>query len=107
MFEACPNCERALEVDTKEIEKGIFAQVAVCPSCRDEIPLTGGALGNEPLFERRAFQSGGSLAVRIPKEVADALGVRAGTRLAVKPNGKGFFLELTDRRASGARRESS
>ena len=38
-----------------------------------------GGEGQAELFKRKTFDLGGSVAVRIPKEVADALSIGAGT----------------------------
>ncbi len=105
LMDACPNCESALEVERKELVRGVFAHVAVCPTCHEDLDRPAEHHeASAPIFERRAFRTGGSLAVRIPKEIADALGVRDGTRMVVRPNGNGLLLELTARRALGGDR---
>ncbi len=32
----CPICETPMKKEQREIQKGIFAQVEVCPKCEDE-----------------------------------------------------------------------
>ncbi|RZN30400.1 MAG: AbrB/MazE/SpoVT family DNA-binding domain-containing protein [Methanosarcinales archaeon] len=75
----CPFCKTELIIERREIEKGVWATVEVCPNCTDEWidetehdRLVG-------LFKRKTFNLGGSIAVRIPKEIADLLSISAGT----------------------------
>jgi len=75
----CPFCNTELIEERREIEKGVWATVEVCPNCKDEWidetehdRLVG-------LFKRKTFNLGGSTAVRIPKEIADLLSIGAGT----------------------------
>ena len=75
----CPFCDSELVAERRELEKGVWAMVEVCPNCRDEWVdevehdrLVG-------LFKRKTFNLGGSIAVRIPKEIADALSIDTGT----------------------------
>ena len=75
----CPFCETELIIERREIEKGVWATVEVCPNCKDEWidetehdRLVG-------LFKCKTFNLGGSVAVRIPKEIADSLSIGAGT----------------------------
>lgn len=75
----CPLCKGELVREKREIKKGIFAEVEVCPKCEDEwIDETEYEKLRE-LFKRKAFNLGGSIAVRLPKEIADALDIHEGT----------------------------
>jgi len=80
----CPFCSTKLKEEKKEILKGVFAKVEVCPKCEDEW-----VSGEEhdrvlSLFKRRAFLTGGSLAVRLPQEIAQALRIKEGSELSFK-----------------------
>lgn len=87
-MKTCPKCRTLLKSEMKEIYNGVFAKVTVCPRCED-----GGTLdiqnGNDELFLRKAFKAGGSLAVRLPKEIVDTLGISEGSEINffVHPNG--------------------
>ena len=87
-MKTCPKCRTLLKSEMKEIYNGVFAKVTVCPRCEDtpELSLEN---GNDILFLRKAFKAGGSLAVRLPKEIVDTLGISEGTEInfLVKPTG--------------------
>ncbi len=82
----CPICETPMKKEKREIQKGIFALVEVCPKCEDEWIDEKGYETLYNLFTRKTFKIGGSLAVRIPKEIADVIGLKEGSdvKLAVK-----------------------
>lgn len=82
----CPICETPMKKEKREIQKGIFALVEVCPKCEDEWIDEKGYEALYNLFTRKTFKIGGSLAVRIPKEIADVIGLKEGSdvKLAVK-----------------------
>ncbi len=75
-----------MKKEQREIQKGIFAQVEVCPQCEDEWIDKKGYDSLYQMFTRKTFKIGGSLAVRIPKELARVIGLKEGTdiTLAVK-----------------------
>ena len=75
----CPFCDAELEEEKRELEKGVWATVEVCPNCRDEWIDEAEHDRLVGLFKRKTFNLGGSVAVRIPKEIADALSIGAGT----------------------------
>ncbi len=62
-----------------------FALVEVCPKCEDEWIDEKGYEALYNLFTRKTFKIGGSLAIRIPKEIANVVGLKegAGVKLAV------------------------
>jgi len=82
----CPICETPMKKEKREIQKGIFALVEVCPKCEDEWIDEKGYEALYNLFTRKTFKIGGSLAILIPKEIADVIGLKEGAdvRLAVK-----------------------
>ncbi len=84
MVKRCPFCNTKLKEETKEIFKGVFAKVEVCPKCEDEWVSSEEHDRVLNLFKRRAFITGGSLAVRIPKEIAKALKIKEGADLSFK-----------------------
>jgi Zn-finger nucleic acid-binding protein len=91
----CPICNTQLKIEKREIKKGIYAQVEVCPKCLEEfIDLKEHDRVYREYYSK-AFKSGNSLALRIPKKIADKIGLRVGTsfkiniennNLIIKPN---------------------
>ncbi len=84
----CPFCGTKLVEEKREIEKGIFATVGVCPKCRDEWVDEKEHDRRVELFKRKAFNLSGSIAVRLPKEIANAVGVKEGTELSFNVENK-------------------
>jgi antitoxin MazE len=82
----CPICKSPMKKEQKELQKGVFVNVETCPKCKDEWVDETGYSKVYRMFRRRAFKIGGSLAVRIPKELADMVGLKEGTevRFAIK-----------------------
>jgi len=82
----CPICSTPLTTERREIQKGIFAQVEVCSKCKEEWIGEKEYEALYQVFSRKMFKMGGSLAVRIPKEIANIVGLKDGTevRFAVK-----------------------
>jgi len=80
----CPICNTKLKEDRRELLKGVFAKVEVCPKCEEEWVSGGEHDRMMNLFKRRAFLTGGSLAVRLPQEIAQALNIKDGSELSFK-----------------------
>jgi hypothetical protein len=57
----------------------MWATVEVCPNCRDEWIDEAEHDRLVGLFKRKTFNLGGSVALMIPKAIADALSIGAGT----------------------------
>ena len=76
----CPLCETEMRNERKEIDKGVWATVEVCPQCKEWIDEKEHDKLVD-LFKRKTFNLGGSIAVRIPKEIADALSIQEGTEV--------------------------
>ena len=89
----CPICDTPMKKDKREIQKGIFAQVEVCPKCEDEWIDEKGYEALYNLFTRKTFKIGGSLAVRIPKEIADIIGLKEGSDVKVALKEKKIVIE--------------
>jgi len=77
-----------------EIKKGVYARVLICPECEkisadqnrpEEI--------NEQIFTRKTFKIGGSLAIRIPKELANNLGLEEGTDVNIDVKDKKIIID--------------
>ncbi len=79
----CPECGTTLKNEKREISPGIYADVEVCPKCEEEWVDEGEYEELRSLFKRKVFKVGGSLAVRIPKEIADLAGVYDGDDLFI------------------------
>jgi antitoxin MazE len=77
----CPKCKTPMKKERREIQKGVFAQVEVCPACEDEWIDENGYDELYRAFTRKTFKIGGSLAVRIPKELADLIGLKEGAEV--------------------------
>jgi AbrB family looped-hinge helix DNA binding protein len=82
-----------MKKEKREIQKGIFAQVEVCPKCEDEWIDEKGYEKLYQIFTRKTFKIGGSLAVRIPKELADIIGLKEGTELKFTVKDKKLVIE--------------
>ena len=78
---ACPICNTPMKKERKEIEKGIYAQVEVCPKCQDDWLDLKAYDKLYQYYNRKTFKIGGSLAVRIPKQFADIVGLKEGMRV--------------------------
>ena len=89
----CPECGRRLKKERREISTGMYAQVEVCPDCSDEWLDEDEYEALRSLFRRRAFRAGGSLAVRLPKEIAELVGVEDGEELAISAKGGKIIIE--------------
>jgi AbrB family looped-hinge helix DNA binding protein len=70
-----------MKKERKEFEKGVFVDVDVCSRCKDEWVDEKGYDELYRLFRRKTFRIGGSLAVRIPKELADLVGLKEGAEV--------------------------
>jgi AbrB family looped-hinge helix DNA binding protein len=82
-----------MKKEKREINKGVFAQVEVCPKCEDEWIDEKGYEELYKLFTRKTFKIGGSLAIRIPKELADIMGLKEGTELKFTVKDKKLVIE--------------
>ncbi len=91
----CPICETPMKKEKREIQKGIFAQVEVCPKCEDEWIDEKGYEALYDLFTRKAFRIGGSLAIRIPKELANLIGLKEGSEVKLAVKDKKIVIETT------------
>ena len=73
---SCPICGTPMNKEKREIQKGVFALVEVCPKCKDEWIDENGYEELYNIFTRKTFKIGGSIAVRIPKELANIIGLK-------------------------------
>jgi len=78
---SCPLCKTQMRKEPTEIEKGVRITVKVCPQCKDQWINETDHDRLVDLFKRKTFNLGGSIAVRIPKEIADALSIKEGTEV--------------------------
>jgi antitoxin MazE len=85
----CPTCGEGLVNDQLELSKGTYVNVDICPSCQEEWPR---ATDIERLFQRKAFRAGGSLAVRIPAEIAAKFGIQEGSRVSFQISERGVLI---------------
>jgi len=91
----CPICNATLTKDKREIEPGVFAEVEVCPKCSDEWIDENQYKRLYDIFRRRAFKVGGSIAVRIPKEIANVVKIHEGDELKFSVVKKKIIIEPT------------
>lgn len=89
----CPVCGKKLKSEKREIFQGIYAQVEVCLKCNDEWIDESEYSKLQSLFRRKVFKVGGSLAVRIPKEIADIINLEEGEDLSIKTRGDQIIIE--------------
>ncbi len=91
---SCPICNTPMKKERREIEKGLYSQVEVCPKCQDEwLNLKAYDELYQYYYNRKVFKIGGSLAVRIPKELAEAVGIKEGTRVKFAIKDKKLIIE--------------
>ncbi len=84
MITVCALCGTGLKKMRKELEKGIYADVMSCPKC-GEAYLT--LKQHEEIYKQyygRAFMSGNSLAVRIPRKIAEKVGLKKGSYFHIR-----------------------
>ena len=84
MSRKCPICNREMIRKKVQIYKGIWAEAEVCQNCKEEWFDEKEFDRIGALFQRKVFTAGGSLAVRIPKEIAQKLKMKSGTIVNLK-----------------------
>ena len=82
-----------MKKEKRELQKGILAKVEICPKCEDEWIDEKGYEALYNLFTRKTFKIGGSLAVRIPKEIANVIGLKEGSEVKVAVKEKKIVIE--------------
>ena len=91
----CPGCGQLLTKEKRELSPGVYADVEICSQCEDEWIDEDEYEKLRSLFKRKAFKIGGSLAVRIPKEIANAVGLHDGDELNISIAGHKVVIEPT------------
>ncbi len=90
----CPICDTSMKKEKRELRKGIFARVEVCPKCEEEwVDEKGYEDLYEQMFTRKTFKIGGSLAIRIPKEIVNIIGLKEGTDVKIDVKDKKIVIE--------------
>ena len=89
----CPKCNTPMKKERKEFEKGVFVDVEICAKCKDEWVDEKGYEAVYQFFRRKTFRIGGSLAVRIPKELADMVGLKEGAEVRFAVQGDKIVIE--------------
>ena len=79
----CPECGTSMKKEKRELSPGIYADLEICPNCEDEWVDESDYEELRSLFKRKVFKVGGSLAVRLPKEIADVVGIHDGDDLMI------------------------
>jgi rRNA maturation protein Nop10 len=82
-----------MKTEKKELEHGVYTKVEVCPKCADEWIDENEYKKLYTLFKRRTFKIGGSVAVRIPQELAVALKIGSGDEVKFTLDGKKLIIE--------------
>ncbi len=90
---SCPICNTPMKKERREIEKGIYAHVEVCPKCEDEWIDEKGYEMLYQMFTRKTFKIGGNLAIRILKELAIVMGMKEGTDVKIAVKDKKLVIE--------------
>lgn len=91
----CPICGTPMRKEQREIQKGIYTQVEVCPKCEDEWIDEKEYETLYQMFTRKTFKIGGSLAIRIPKELANVIGLKEGSDVKLAVKDKKLVIEPT------------
>ncbi len=91
----CPSCDSNMKKEKKEIEPGVFAQVEICSKCKDDWIDEKEYSRLYKLFRRKAFKVGGSIAIRIPKEISDAIPIHDGDEVSFKVSKGKIIIEPT------------
>ena len=86
-------CGATMKKEKREISPGIHAEVEVCSKCVDEWIDEKEYDRLYALFKRKIFKIGGSLAVRIPKEIVDAIGLHDGDDLSITKDKNRIIIE--------------
>ncbi len=90
---SCPICATPMKKERREIEKGLYAQVEVCPKCQDEWLDMKAYDQLYKYYNRKIFKIGGSLAILIPKELAEITGMKEGRRVKFYVKDKKLIIE--------------
>lgn len=91
----CPECGKTLKKEKREISPGVYSNVEVCPTCEEEWLDENEYEKLRALFKRKVFRVGGSLAIRLPKEVVDAVGITDGDNLKITTKAHKIIIETT------------
>jgi hypothetical protein len=78
--------------EIRQIRSGVFAKVEVCKVCEKGTYSLGSQESGTNLFQRKAFKIGGSLAIRIPMEMVNTLGIKEGSELDLVLDKKGILI---------------
>lgn len=82
-----------MTADRKEISKGIYARVEVCPRCREEWVDIKEHEKVYKEFYSKAFKSGNSLALRIPKKLAEIINLKEGSEVRFEARDNKIIIE--------------
>lgn len=94
----CGECGSTLKRAKTRLRPGVMVEAWVCPEHSDETYLDLTQYGDYyALIVRKVFTLGGSLAVRLPKKLADEAGIRDGTPLRFRRRGRRITIEPEDR----------
>ncbi len=77
----CPECGALLKKEKRVLSPGIYADLEVCPNCEDAWVDEKDYEDLRSLFKRKVFKVGGSLAVRLPKEIVDMVNIHDGDEI--------------------------
>ncbi|MGC9346079.1 MAG: AbrB/MazE/SpoVT family DNA-binding domain-containing protein [Candidatus Bathyarchaeales archaeon] len=91
----CPECGKTLKLEKREISPGVYSNVEVCPTCEEEWLDEKEYEELRALFKRKVFRVGGSLAIRLPKEIADSVGIHDGDNLKISKKDHKIIIETT------------
>ena len=89
----CPICDTRMKKEKREVDPGVYSQVEVCSQCSDEWLDEEEYETLYNLFKRKAFKIGGSVAVRIPKEIADAVKLQSGSEVRIRVDKNKIIVE--------------
>lgn len=78
----------------ESISPGLVVEAWRCPKCKRQVQLDMEQYGQYyEAVQRRAFKLGGSIAIRLPKELAKAAHIREGTSVVFHREGRRLIIE--------------
>ncbi len=104
----CLNCNEEMKEKLVEWKPGIYVRAEVCENCGEkwldleehERAVAEFATQNVTKLRRSVIKLGTSLAVRLPKDIADALGLKEKDEVEIYSTREGIVLKKAGRAAS-------
>ncbi len=92
MITVCALCGTGLKKVLKE-KKGVYTNMMSCPKCGESYLTLKQHEKIYTEFYSKAFMSGNSLAVRIPRKIAEKVGLKKGSSFHMRVRNKKIIIE--------------